>query len=143
MSFFRFYRDKKDADGVPLYWPGGPEGFPFRGPQPPMTTANEYNNLKLSGKPRCRTFYLAKEDDAREYITIRDRCVNGLYLQVDRERTWDPETKNYRIFLEWVELAYDTAPPTSGGTDAVREYKKESAGITIPVGKLAGFRKDW
>lgn len=144
MSFFRYYKDKQDADGESLWWPGGPDGFPFRGQKPPSTTESEYENMKLGGKFRCRVFYLANEDDFREYAAIRDKCANGLYAPVDRDRIWDEKTGNYRVYLEWVELGYDLPPTVGiGAKDAVREYTdKAENSVTLPYSKLAGVNKD-
>jgi hypothetical protein len=139
MSFFKYYRERQDADGEQLWWPGGPEGFPFRGSQPPQTTRDEFENMKLAGKARCRLFYLAKPDDLRDYIIIRDKCANGLYVPLDRERVWDEESKNYRIFLEWLELGYETIP-TEGMQDAIRDYTQRPEALLLPYGRLAGVR---
>lgn len=143
MSFFKYYRENADADGVPLWWPGGPDGFPFRGSQPPQTTDGEYENLKLTGQFRCKTFYLANAEDFKEYTNIRDKCSNGLFIPVDRDRAWDEKTDNYRIYLEWVELAYDTPSVQRGVTDAVRNYTKETGATTLPYRRLAGVNQDW
>ncbi len=143
-SYFRYYKERQDADGVPLWWPGGPGGFPVRGQQPPQTTDAEYAKLQLSGKFRCRTFYLAKEEDLRDYILVRDKCSNQLYIPIDRDRQWDEETNDYRIYLEWLELGYDTPPVQSGATDAIRNYTKaDTATSTLPYSRLAGVNKDW
>lgn len=138
MSFFKYYRDKSDADGEQLWWPGGPDGFPYRGNQPPLTKKEEYEQLALTGKARVRLFHLEKEDDYKDYINVRDRCANGLYVLLDRDRVWNEETKNYRIYLEWLELGYDTPPPE--GIDAVQEHTKQPQGANIPFRRLAGLR---
>jgi hypothetical protein len=139
MSFFKYYKEQKDADGESLWWPGGPAGFPFRGPQPPQTTRDEFDNLKLSGKARVRLFYLSKPEDLREYVLVRDKCANGLFVMLDRERVWDEDTKNYRVFVEWLELGYEM-PSTEGARDAVREYVQGPESATIPYSRLAGIR---
>lgn len=140
-SFFRYYRERQDADGESLWWPGGPDGFPFRGRQPPQTTNTEYESLQPSGKARWRLFYLADEADARDYIAIRDKCANGLFVPLDRDRVWDEKTNNYRIFLEWLELGYDTPPP-EGFRDAAREYTNQSTGLLLPYNRLAGVQNE-
>ncbi len=133
MSFFRYYRERQDADGEPLFWPGGPEGFPFRGQQPPQTRQEEYEDLKPTGKLKCRVFYLNNEVDLRDYTIIRDKCANGLFIPVDRDRVWDEEKKNYRIFLEWLEMGYELPPKES--TDAIRDYTRKSESMVIPIGR--------
>lgn len=144
MSFFRYYKDQKDADGAPLWWPGGPDGFPFRGSKPPLLKENEYSDLRLSGVFRMQIFYLSKEEDAKKYAEIRDKCSNGLYIAVDRDRQWDDKSNNYRIYLEWIELAYDLPPNQSGAIDAVRDYtKQDSAQAILPYRRLAGLNQSW
>jgi hypothetical protein len=143
MSFFRYYKERQDSDGDPLWWPGGPEGFPFRGQQPPQTTQKEYENLKLAGKARCRLFYLSKEDHLRDYIIVRDKCANGLFIPLDRDRVWDEDTKHYRVYLEWIELGYDSNAP-EGTNDAVKNYVTAAdQTATLPYDRLAGLRKDY
>jgi hypothetical protein len=139
MSFFKYYTERQDADGERLWWPGGPDGFPFRGPQPPQTTKEEFEDLKLTGKARCRVFYLNDEAQMRDYIMIRDKCANGLFVALDRDRVWDEATKNYRIFLEWLELGYDR-PPVGVKTDAIRDYTNKQDAVLLPYNRLAGVR---
>jgi hypothetical protein len=138
MSFFKYYNQKQDSDGEPLWWPGGPEGYPFRGQQPPQTKKEEFDQLALAGKARVRLFHLDKEEDLKAYIEVRDKCANSLYILLDRDRVWDEDTKNYRIYLEWLELGYDMPPPERN--DAVQEYIKQPQGTSFPFGRLAGLR---
>lgn len=136
MSLFRYYRDQQDADGDKLWWPGGADGFPFRGNSPPQTTRKEFENLQLAHKFRCRTFYLAKEEDYKAYMDIRERCANGLYTPVDRDRQWDEDSKDYRVYLEWIESAYETMPPTG----AFKNVPTDTNSTTVPYGRLAGLQ---
>lgn len=108
-SLFQYWTERQDADGEPLYWPGGPAGFPFRG-NPRTLTKDEYENLPLSFKFRSQTFYLGDEEDAALYQNICERIANNLYIRQDRDRQWDPEKGCYRIYLEWLEPGY-TVPP--------------------------------
>ena len=141
MSFFKYFGETSDEDGTRLSWPGGPAGFPFRGNNPPTTKLEEYENLQLSGKARWRLFYLAKPEDAKAYTAVRDKCANGYYALVDRDRQWDEETKNYRIFMEWVEIAYDVPPPT----EAFKDVKSlmPTPGINIPLAGLRNGSEGW
>ena len=138
MSLFKYYGQSQDSDGAPLWWPGGPEGYPVLGPKEPFTKQAEYENLHLCGKARCKTFYLAKPDDLREYLEVRDRIVNGWFVQVDRERLWDTETQGYKVFLEWVEVAYIQSPTKDGVKD---EIQRNPDAIVMPLGKLAGVQR--
>lgn len=142
MSFFKYHNETKDSDGLPLWWPGGPEGYPVRGNKPNNTTDAEFEKLKLNGKFKCKTFYLSKPEDNTKYIDVRDKASNGLFVVVDRDRQWDEDSKDYRIYLEWVELAYELPPSTPvGGIDAVQEYTKNAKTI-MPYSRLAGVNKD-
>ncbi len=133
MSFFKYYREGNDDDGERLWWPGGPQGFPFRGPVPPLLKDEEYQQLRPTMKFRSQLFYLSKPEDVQRYQLISDKCANGLYVRVDRDRTWDEETKNYRIYLEWVEPAYEM-PVDTEAKDAIKEL------VNTPQGRLYGYK---
>jgi hypothetical protein len=136
-NFQRYQSETTDADGTPLVWPGGPEGYPFRGKSPPkLLRDEEYEKLKLSGKFRCRTFYLNDDKDRKDYELIRDKCSNNYYAQLDRVREWDEEKKTYRIYLEWLEIAYEGP---AGVPDVIQEYTKPKK--TDNLQKLAGIHK--
>ncbi len=142
MNFARYHKEKQDTDGEPLWWPGGPDGFPFRGSRPPTVTDTEYQDLVSAAKVRQKLFYLNKEEDAKDYIIVREKCANGLFIPIDRDRVWDEETNNYRVYLEWAEPAYEA--PTSGVKDAIKEYAQQDGAVTIPVNRLAGLQaKGW
>jgi hypothetical protein len=116
-GLFRYLKEPQDADGDALFWPGGPGGFPFRGQMPQAFKDEEYAALRPVCKVRCRTFYLSKEEDLREYMAVRAKCENQIYFIKDRERLWDEATGNYRIFLEWVEPAYEAPAPNNPAAD--------------------------
>lgn len=132
----KYSRERQDADGEPLFWPGGPEGWPFRGRQPPQTHQEEFDTLQPVGKLRCRVFYLDNDDDVKAYTIVRDKCANHLFVPVDRDRAWDPERKTYRIFLEWLEMAYELPPKEN--LDAIHQFTAQPQGINIPLERLAG-----
>ena len=137
-SFFKYYREKHDQDGERLWWPGGPDGYPFRGAMPPQTKQHEYENLNPVGKLRCRLFYLSKPEDLKDYSIIRDKCANGLFVPVDRDRVWDENTQNYRIFLEWLEMGYEVAPKEN--IDAIHNYIQQPQAVPLSYDKLAGLQ---
>lgn len=139
MSFFKYFRESQDSDGEKLWWPGGPDGYPYRGKAPPTVTDSEFSEMKPTGKFKQRLFHLAKEDEAQEYTIIRDKCSNGYYIPIDRDRVWDEGSNNYRIYLEWVEPAYEAPPAQSGGKDAIKEHIATDS-ITVPYSRLAGVR---
>ena len=138
MSFFKYYKERNDADGEQLWWPGGPSGFPFRGKdKPPITKEEEFQSLPVTNKFRNKLFYLSDEEDAKLYVLIRDKCANGLFVPIDKERVWDEDTKNYRIYLEWVEPAYEL-PRNAGANDGIKQHIKEANNsTTTPIGKIA------
>jgi len=49
-------------------------------------------------------FDMSKESDRQAYQWVQDRIANGWFVQVFVERKWSDETKNYHIYLEWVQL---------------------------------------
>jgi hypothetical protein len=108
-SLFRYWNERRDADGEPLYWPGGPNGFPLRG-RPKTLTEDEYENLPLSFKFRNQTFYMDDEEHRQLYQDVCERIANGLYIKQDRDRQWETERNCYRIYLEWLEPAYMIPP---------------------------------
>jgi hypothetical protein len=137
MSLFKYFGQQQDADGAKLWWPGGPDGYPFIGGQPPVTSQDEYEDLKLSGKMRANTFYLAKAEDLQTYVEVKDKIVNGWFIQLDRQPSWDEETKGMRIYLEWVELAYEAPQPKRTGAYS---NGKDTNIVEIPVTRLAGLQ---
>lgn len=140
MSLFsKYHHETKDADGVPLAWPGGPDGYPFRGDNPPLTTAKEYENLRPSGNFRCRLFHLADAQDAKDYNAVRDKCANGLFIALDRDRQWDDKAQNYRIYLEWLEMSYQAQPLSRGSHDAAARRTTNAS----PYDRLAGVHQGW
>ncbi len=145
MDFSKYHKEMRDADGEPLWWPGGPDGFPFRGARPPAAVKdNEYQDLKPNCKFRHRLFYLSDNSDAQAYQIIRDKCANGLFIAIDKERSWDEATKHYKVYLEWVEPAYEaqSAQATESRKDAIHELVNSSVDTTnLPLNKLAGVNK--
>lgn len=134
MSFTRYFSETRDADGDKLWWPGGPDGFPYRGETPPLLKSHEFAAMQLSYKFRCRTFYLAKREDHAQYIKIREKCANSYFFALDRDRQWDEETKDYKIYLEWIEPAYEL--PVFSVLGASYDVSKDTNAITIPYAQL-------
>lgn len=136
MSFGKYHGETSDSDGEQLWWPGGPNGFPFRGNnKPPIVKEEEYQNLPITSKFRNKLFYLSDEEDAKMYTYIRDKCANGLFIPIDKERTWDEATKHYKVYLEWVEPAYEL-PRNAGANDAVKQHiNNKTNSTTFPVGQ--------
>lgn len=154
MSFFKYFRERTDSDGERLHWPGGPSGYPFRGQNAPMLKKEEYENLPISVKFRCKMFYLASKEDFAEYMKVRDKCANGLWIMIDKDRQWDEDTNNYRIFMEWVEPAHELPPggvpngtpfnskfpPADGETISLSEVSEFASKL---AGRKTGFSNAW
>ena len=138
MAISKYHSEHYDSDGERLWWPGGPNGFPFRGPVPPTVTNSEYENMQPTFKFRCRLFDLGKEEDLKNYQLIRDKCSNGMFFQLDKDRAWDDGIKNYRVYLEWVEPAYEIKPQI-GVKDAIHAHKDQES-VTVPLSRLSGLR---
>jgi hypothetical protein len=151
-SLFRYWQERRDADGEPLSWPGGPGGFPYRG-NPRTFTKEEWETLQLAYKFRYKTFYLNDEEDGKQYQDVCERVANGYFLMRDRERQWDPERQCFRIYLEWLEPGYVAPPsnemplPTEGQTYAINgplstDRQSVLGGVDLPdsalYSKLAG-----
>ncbi len=140
MSFGKYFNEVQDTDGDGLWWPGGPTGFPFRGnAKPPLTKEEEFQNIPVTYKFRNKLFYLSKEDDAKLYAQIRDKCANGLFIPIDKERTWDDETKHYKVYLEWVEPAHEL-PRNSGANDGIKQHIEDSSNSV--TGKVRKSNKE-
>lgn len=122
-SLFLYYNERQDADGTPLFWPGGPGGLPFRGRAPGAISQDEYERLQVAGVVRARTFFMNNEEDVKQYCDVRGKAVNGMFAILDRVVRWDDEQRCERIFLEWAELAYGmpsgTAGPMEGPSNAI------------------------
>jgi hypothetical protein len=151
-DLFKYYNERVDVDGESLHWPGGPAGYPFRGPKPPQLKEEEYQNLRPIYKARCGLFHLSDSEEARQYLSIREKCANKYFIQIDRERIWDAEKNNYNIFLEWLEPAYETlAAQTTGrnlenssgvANDAIARHIADSnKSTTFSYAKLAGLQE--
>lgn len=138
MSYFQYYNEKQDADGEPLFWPGGPAGFPYRGANPPLLKQEEYDRLELVGKFRCHIFRLWEEKDLTEYTKIREKCTNGLWAVVDKDRKWNDDHQNYTVYLEWVEMAYEQRK----SKDPLKQQISQGTGRTLPYKDLAGISNE-
>jgi len=126
-SLFPYHKEREDADGDPLWWPGGPTGLPVRGGSPRAMTNEEWENMPVTFKVRVRTFDMRVTDDIEAYRGIAEKSANGYFQIRDREKVRDKETGEIlKIFLEWAEPAHIMEPssatmplPTEGQTYAI------------------------
>lgn len=95
------YRSHGVGLGLPI------DGYSDRPPheRPTMTMGP---GQKLTGhvNVRVRVFDLAKPDDLKEYVDVRDRIANRLCISIDRKVMTNNDTGHVRVFLEWGELVY-------------------------------------
>jgi hypothetical protein len=102
----------REHHGDHLTWPGTDAGFPILGRVPGMLKQQEYEELDHRFTYHARWFLMWEQDDAKEYIYVQDRVVNGWFKVMDREKIYDPVKRNYRIYLEWIQV-YGVAPAES------------------------------
>jgi hypothetical protein len=109
-SLLKFFSDKggEDHDGH-LFWPGGPDGLPFRGDVVPDLRKGEMDELPIVASFRSRMFCLWEEDDKAEFDKIMEREAAGWYSIRKRYDHYEEAHKHYRVWLEWLQL-YNEAP---------------------------------
>lgn len=113
----------RDRHGDHLTWPGTDAGFPILGRVTAAMKQEEYEELDHKFTYHARWFDLSAEADAREYIYVQERAVNGWFKVLDREKIYDPIRRSYRIWLEWIQV-YGIAPREPG--DAVHRMMVQS-----------------
>jgi hypothetical protein len=138
------FRDAKDQDGAQLWWLTGLNGYPIRGPKPPLLTRAELSNLPLVGKFRRRTFRLWDPEEAKAYEAVQDRCINGIFHRLERDKVWSETNNDYQIYLEWVELAYEV-PANHKFSSATYEGQviEPTQNSVAPYDRLAGVARGW
>jgi hypothetical protein len=118
----------RERHGDDLTWPGTAAGFPILGKVSSLLKETEYEELDHKFTYHARMFCMWLEDDAREYLYIQERAVNGWFKVIDREKVWDGDHRGYQIWLEWIQI-YGIAPPTTG--DAVHDLMVRPQGQTF------------
>jgi hypothetical protein len=91
-----------------LVWTYMPFGLPLRlkpgQPIPKLESEELFQFSTIVADWWHDLFDMSKESDRQAYQWIQDRIANGWFVQVFVERKWNDETKNYHIYLEWVQL---------------------------------------
>lgn len=103
-SLSKYWKDRSDAQGKELFWPGTIDGYPVRGEIPGAMRQEEFENIPLVYDAQAKYFNLP--DEMEEYLQVIDRAANGWY-QLRHERVvqpYDPETQTEVVFLQWLEI---------------------------------------
>ncbi len=81
----------------------GFRGVPFRSKSPvaPDIKAKDPKQPQVTADVQVRTFDLSNPTDLKDYQTVMDGVVNGLFEFSAEERQWVPEAKTWFIFLRW------------------------------------------
>ena len=98
-------------DAAPTF-PGW-EGLPFKGPAPDLKEDDpHYVQPQVGMKVHVETLDLSKPKELKKYRELCQTVGNG-YAQISKEdMRYDEDTKNWRVFIRWLELfTYD---PTKG-----------------------------
>lgn len=103
------FPDGYGADrGDGYYYFKGIDGQRYRqptalGPQPP-DVKDPKKDLKEHIAARVRVFDLSDKDDLRDYQRILNDCANGYAQHAESDKHYDPDTKNWRVFMRWYEF---------------------------------------
>ena len=81
----------------------GHDDMPFRGRAPLMTNEEYESKVKEFCDTKVQIFDLSKPEELAAYTDILDRIANGFCRLIEREKVYDPETKNWRRYMEWTE----------------------------------------
>jgi hypothetical protein len=94
-----------ERHGDNLTWPGTDAGFPILGKVTnQMLKQHEYEELEHRFTYHARWFDMWTQADANEYLYVQERALNGWFKVLDREKIYDPVRRNYRIYLEWIQV---------------------------------------
>ena len=98
-----------ERHGDHLTWPGTDAGFPILGRIAGALKQQEYEELDHKFTYHARWFAMWEDADTKEYLYVQERAVNGWFKIIDREKIYDPLKRNYRIWLEWIQV-YGVVP---------------------------------
>jgi len=86
------------------------DGAPFRGPEAPMLTNQEYDDrLVRVHDPKNGIFDVTNEEENKKYLEIMDGLANGWYQLIYINRQFD-ETKSL-VYVEWLESYMEDGSP--------------------------------
>ena len=106
MSLFKFFGEQGEGHGGRLFWSVALGGLPFRGPQAPLLTRDEVEQLvEIHHDYHVQEFDLRDEEQRRHYIRVMERVVNGWYV-LHKSMEPSPMTR----ILEWTQRYGELAP---------------------------------
>lgn len=80
----------------------GFNGVPFRGDVPMLRDGDpETRQPQMAMQLHVRVFNLADPKDMEYYEKIWQLIANGFALKSSEEKVYDPESKNWRVFMRW------------------------------------------
>ena len=93
------------ARGQDSTWPTWQE-FPFRGDIPDLREDDpEHKQPKIGYETHVTVYDLSNPEHLDHYEKVWQMAANSTVIISAEERTYDPDTKNWRVFLRWA-LAY-------------------------------------
>jgi hypothetical protein len=120
-----------ERHGDHLTWPGTDAGFPILGRvNNRMLKQQEFEELDHKFTYHARWFTMWEEADAKEYIYVQERAVNGWFKVLDREKVYDPIKRSYRIYLEWIQV-YGIVPETP--QDGIGSLRARAEGMSFDM----------
>ncbi len=102
MMIRKYFDQKHDSLGKPLWWPGTSEGYPVRGELPKDLKQEEYENIPIVYDAKVDILELPRDNE--KYAAIVDKCANGWYVLRHEKIEFDPTKGIYRVFLQWLEI---------------------------------------
>lgn len=110
ISLLQFFREKENADGEPIVWPGA-NGIPFVGKEVPDLVGTQADELPIRLKFRSGLFQMWDEKQKDQYDDICNHIASQVYMRKKERERW--VDKGIEIWLEWYEM-YNEAPRGPG-----------------------------
>lgn len=90
----------------------GHSGLPFRGEVPDLKEDDpEHKQPQVGAKAHVAIYDLSDVKQLSQYEKVMQLCAQRFAAVSAEERVYDPESKNWRIFLRWCEY-YSYVPKT-------------------------------
>ena len=120
LKFFADNGGPESEHGKPLHWPGTPEGFPYRGDNPPLAKRHEMDDMAHVLDFKSEMFELWDPPSKARFDAIMDRIKNGWYVQCRRDDRWLEDKRHYSVWLEWVQIYGEDATSSKSPRSAKR-----------------------
>lgn len=83
----------------------GYEGIPFRGAVPDLKQDDpQHAQPQIGAKVRIDVLDMADNEDRNRLAAIGQLAANGYAVVSKEDIKYDPDTKNWRVFIRWAEL---------------------------------------